>query len=42
MSGVDWNGVAELEISKMHDLNHTLKRFEEIYHEAIKLKKAQK
>ena len=31
-----------VEISKMHDLNHTLKRFEEIYHEAIKLKKAQK
>ena len=27
-----------IEISKMHDLNHTLKRFEEIYHEAIKLK----
>jgi glycosyltransferase involved in cell wall biosynthesis len=31
-----------VEISKMHDLNHTLKRFEEIYHEAIELKKAQK
>ena len=27
-----------IEISKMHDLNHTLSRFEEIYHEAIKLK----
>ncbi len=29
---------ASIEISKKHDLNRTLKRFEEIYHEAIKLK----
>ncbi len=27
-----------IEVSKMHDLNRTLSRFEEIYHEAIKLK----
>ncbi|MBR1801738.1 glycosyltransferase [Candidatus Saccharibacteria bacterium] len=27
-----------IEVSKLHDLNRTLKRFEEIYHEAIKLK----
>jgi glycosyltransferase involved in cell wall biosynthesis len=27
-----------IEVSKLHDLNHTLARFEEIYHEAIKLK----
>jgi glycosyltransferase involved in cell wall biosynthesis len=27
-----------VEVSKAHDLNHTLSRFEEIYHEAIKLK----
>ena len=27
-----------IEISKLHDLNRTLARFEEIYHEAIKLK----
>lgn len=27
-----------IEVSKKHDLNHTLSRFEEIYHEAIKLK----
>ncbi|MBP5675129.1 glycosyltransferase [Candidatus Saccharibacteria bacterium] len=27
-----------IEVSKKHDLNRTLKRFEEIYHEAIKLK----
>ena len=27
-----------IEVSKIHDLNRTLKRFEEIYHEAIKLK----
>ena len=29
---------ASIEVSKKHDLNRTLKRFEEIYHEAIKLK----
>ena len=27
-----------IEVSKLHDLNRTLRRFEEIYHEAIKLK----
>ncbi len=27
-----------IEVSKLHDLNRTLSRFEEIYHEAIKLK----
>ena len=27
-----------IEISKLHDLKRTLKRFEEIYHEAIALK----
>lgn len=27
-----------IEVSRKHDLNRTLKRFEEIYHEAIKLK----
>lgn len=31
-------GAASLEIAKHHDLNRTLKRFEEIYEEAIKLK----
>ena len=30
-----------LEISKKHDLRHTLKRFEEIYEEAIRLKRAE-
>jgi len=30
-----------LEISKKHDLKHTLKRFEEIYEEAIRLKRAE-
>ena len=30
-----------LEISKKHDLRHTLKRFEEIYEEAIRLKHAE-
>ena len=31
-----------LEISKSHDIEHTLKRFEEIYQEAIKLKNEQR
>lgn len=31
-------GLASLEIAKKHDLNYTLKRFVEIYQEAIKLK----
>ncbi len=31
-------GRYSLEVAKKHDLNHTLKRFEEIYEEAIKLK----
>lgn len=31
-------GKYSLEVAKKHDLNHTLKRFEEIYEEAIVLK----
>lgn len=34
-------GKMSLEISKKHDLNRTIKRFEEIYHEAIRLKEEQ-
>ena len=33
---------ASIEISKLHDLKYTLKRFEEIYLEAIELKHREK